>query len=211
MKIGRNGVDVPGREGARRQLSATVIKSYLLKVGATSFLLKIVYVILQFVASVLLARWLGVEGYGAYSFAVAASSIMAVVAQCGYPGLSLCRSPVLRPGDGLAEGLGQEARRNILLLGLMLAVFVSVVGTGADLQKDSLLIGSLLVPLLGLLALEGSIARALGSVLLGQIPEMLVRPLFILTLVIIASTLSPLEPSVAVGINVLATMIAVVV
>ena len=129
----------------------------LLKLFSGSFLIRITYYFFGFINSVLLARFLGAEGYGVYVFVLSIAALLSVPTQFGMPILvmrefsalqalllGLCLIPVLSLGslrDAMLGGLRHIIlaqlpesfiRPFLLMSGLLLAMFVVPVAASAD-------------------------------------------------------------------------------
>lgn len=83
--------------------------------------------VLVFILALVLARELGVEGFGIYSFATTWVNVLLVVSGLGYGGLLLRQTAVYveRDQPALLLGLIQTARRTIIPLSFVLAVLAS--------------------------------------------------------------------------------------
>jgi len=145
--------------------------------------LKILSLPLTLVASVLLARGLGPEGFGQYAFVMA--MITMLVLPIG-PGLGQLVTREVAKYEhsgswGLFRGLTRRAHQWTLLGSAMIVTAIAIVSysraTWEVQDRWSLLVvASLLVPLLALNALRTSILRGLRCVISAQLPEMVVRP-----------------------------------
>ena len=133
---------------------------------------------LAYGVALLLARWLGPSGYGSYSLAVMATTLLAVPFGRGWSTL------VLR--NAAAEGksiIGGMTRRLIRDGRLLSAAYISLVGTGAAVAVVQGLSGWVptLLVLLAIFtrsnsAFRLSLLRGKGFVKLNQVPEQIVQP-----------------------------------
>jgi O-antigen/teichoic acid export membrane protein len=152
--------------------------------------LKIISLPLTLAVSVLLARGLGPEGLGQYTFVMAIISML--VLPIG-PGLGqLVTREVAKyqySNDwGLFRGLTRRAHQWVLLGSVMLVIGIAIVSyfQATWMVQDVwslLLIASLLVPLLSLNVLRASILSGLCYVVSAQLPEMVVRPALYLLII----------------------------
>lgn len=187
--------------------------------AAGTFVLTATFAGLSFIISILLARWMGVEGYGTYAYAMAWVTFLITPALCGLDTLIVRQVAVyITPGPheswSLTRGILSWAARTVLLAG---AVLATVVAGGALLllreapeQRATFLIALLLVPVMALARLRQAILRGFRDVLSGLWPETLVQPLLLLCFLGTAYFLSGrhLTPPGAMGLNVLATVLA---
>src|SRR5688572_30631473 len=144
---------------------------------------------LGFAVAVVLARALGPEGYGVYSYVYALVLLMAIPAEFGLATL------VVRE-TAKAGALGQWGTvRGVWLwassaAGILAVVFAAVGGSLAWLFADRFSTAQLatfgwglaLVPLMALGNLRGAALRGLGRVVTGQLPEGVLRPMFLLAM-----------------------------
>ena len=177
--------------------------------------------LLNFLVAVLLSRTLGPTGLGIYAFAVALTTIVSA------PVTSALGAVVLRETAGAgARGLparGREAiawasRTSIWLVGGVSAVIGVAVAAGVgDLSGDkarAVLAGLLLPMPLALLYVFSGAARGLGRIVMGRVPDLILRPLFFLILVVsllVWPWLGPLSPVLAMLLQGLAALLALAV
>ena len=171
-------------EGLRGELLRGGIGSISVKVGATFIALGLALV---------LTRTLGVEQYGVYSVVRALVTVMAIPAQMGLPNLVVRETAGarVRGNWALIRGLWRWASLMAILISLALMFTASI---GAWWFADRFSHGELitfywslvLVPLVALGNLRGAALRGLHRVVQGQLPEFILRPLFLLALVLIA-------------------------
>lgn len=161
------------------------------------------------VASILLARWLGADGYGVYATAMAVLLFLGVPTTLGLPNLviRLLASYRVHEEWGLMRGLMQRVNMIVLLLAIFLAgsgaVVVLALGERlAPVQTHALLWAMALLPLVTLGALRAAALRGLHHVVLGQLPESLVMPgLFIALLAAWSFAGAAFTPEIAVALR----------
>lgn len=203
---------VDARLARHGNLGAALIKGV---VGTTG--LRLAFAGLGFITAVLLARFMGPHNYGTYSFVMALVGFFTIPSELGIPGLAVREIAVTnaRKDWGHMRGFTIRAHQGIVLLSMVLmiggAVALLVVGHRIDpLKLRSMWLALILVPLISLGALRGSMLRGLRMVVLGQLPERVIRPagLVVSILIILAigrEWLTP--PSVVLG-QIAATTIA---
>jgi len=196
------------------------LRAQLLRGGVGSMGVKVVYTILAFGLTVLLARVLGPEGYGVYAFAFSLLTLLAMPAQAGLPQLVVRETSMARTHKdwALMRGLWRWSNRFIVVFSLALVVLVGVAlwfgdnWSSAE-RRWTLLAGLLLVPLIALGSTRSSALRGLGRVVLGQLPDNIVRPTLLIILVVTAMWLLPNQAATPHGVmllHVLAGLLAFV-
>lgn len=177
--------------------------------------MKIANTLFGLAVAVLLARSLGAGGYGVYAFAFSLVSLIAVPAQLGVPQLLVREIARYRFQKewGLLRGLLR--RSNQIVVGFSLALGAVAAGVAwflysrADLvQTETFLWALPLIPLIALGNIRGAALRGLRRVIQGQLPEMVLRPGFLLLLAGGTLLFSTLTPSVAMALHALAAALA---
>lgn len=169
-------------EGLKGQLLRGGVGSIAIKIGATG---------LNVLLAIVLARTLGAEEFGVYSFIFALITIMAIPAQMGLPNLVVRETAKARAaGDwALMKGLWRWST----LMALMMSAALMAMGALAawafsnHLPEGGLTVfywGLVLVPLVALGNLRGAALRGLRHVVRGQLPEFILRPAFLIALVL---------------------------
>lgn len=145
--------------------------------------LKVSHAFLMLLSSVLLARILGPEGYGIYSFAYAVVMLLAVPCQAGLPTLLVRDVSKYETAErwGLIRGLLRRSNQGVALLTVAIAgTAVVVVLALGDRVSQTLVItffwALILLPLMALGNLRGAALRGLRRVVQGLLPEQLIRP-----------------------------------
>lgn len=168
--------------------------------------------------TILLARVMGVSEFGTYAFVIATVTLLGVPAVLGVDRLLIRDVAIhVRAGAfGLAHGLVRWTARLTLVLSLTIGVGAAVVAwvvAGADVTPAVLAFwaGAATLPLLGLVkAAQGSM-MGLGHVVAGQFPELMLRPLALLGLIVALLALSmPLTAPTAVVLYALSFALACV-
>jgi O-antigen/teichoic acid export membrane protein len=181
------------------------LKGQLLRGGFWSLAIKLLSTVMALVLAIVLARLLGPEGFGIYSFAFALVTILAIPAQMGLPNLVVretAKAQVAGRYD-LMKGLWRWSSQMALIMSLVLIglgalaawLFAERLGTE---QANTLWWGLALIPLVALGNLRGAALRGLRKVVQGQLPEFVLRPLFFIVLALMAwavygATLGPAE------------------
>lgn len=163
--------------------------------------LKASSLLLTLLTSILLARGLGPNGYGQYAFVMALMSILALPIGPGLGQLITREVAKYQHGDEWSLFRGLLRRAHEWVLGgsaVLVLVLVALAASEAEWRVDDrwtlLMVGSLLLPLLGLNHVRGSTLRGLRHVFYAQLPELLARPglhLVIIGALLLAGLLSP--------------------
>lgn len=163
----------------------------------------------SFGVGVQLARVLGVAGYGYYGLAFAVITIAGIPGEMGLPRLVTrevaaagARNDmpvlfgVLRWADSMAWRISGFMAAAVLVAGLIIAE-----GHPTGLVT-AILLGVPVIPLLALARIRGGALQGLHYVVLGQVPDVLLRPLLLSILVLLVTTAGvALGPAGAMGLN----------
>lgn len=172
--------------GSGEGLRAQLIRGSLGSIGV-----KAVYVLVQFAVGVLLARMLGPEGLGIYAFIMALVHLLVIGAQFGFPAFLVRSVAVSRAQNAYAEIKGQIIGAGQIVLALSLTLmavgFLWLSGAGlafGGISRSALVAGLFLLPLLALTATSSGAIRGLGHVIVGQLPDQVVRPITFLSVLL---------------------------
>lgn len=203
---------------ALRPVVESEIARQLATGAAGTFGLKVLGIVFSFATTILLARVLNADGYGVYAYAVSWATLLFVPSMLGMDTL-LVR-------DIAAYGTVKDwPRMRGLLVTSLVAVAVTSVGiavaAGALLEVarvtpdalSAVLLGLLLVPLMALTRTIGAALRGLHKVVAGQLPELALRPVLLLALLVGGAWLLARDfgPPVALGAYLIAAIVALVV
>lgn len=196
---------------------SSLIRRHIVAGAAGSFALQVVFAGLSLLNAIILARVLGVEGYGAFANAMSWVTLLTIFATFGFGSLlvrevALCS---LYERWGLLKGLLRFS--DVLVLALSL-VLVFAAGAAVNFffphsvqaeMRHTLYIALLLLPITALYTLRESALRGLEHAIYARFPSMVVRPLLLFSGVIIAYYfLDQLVPATAMAINVGAGCVA---
>lgn len=194
------------------------LRGQLLRAGAGSILVKILATALGLGVAVILARNLGAKGYGIYTYVFALISLLAIPAQFGLPSL-VVRETARAQARGqwdLMRGLWRWSNQAAGALSLALVVLAGGVGwiwqdRFSHTELMTFTAGLLLVPLIALGNLRGAALRGLRKVVIGQLPEHVLRPASLIGLSIGALILYPagqFTAATAMTLHVVAALLA---
>ncbi len=161
-----------------------------LVIGMTgTVLLNVAQTLLTFGVTLSLSRMLGADGLGAYAYAFAWASLLAVPSVLGITPLIVRNVAAYRQREqwGLLRGMLSRANHAVLASSALLVAG----GAGAALivngSKHQLLYPVLvalpLVPIVALTSIRQAAMQGLGRVVLGRLPETLVAPALFLALI----------------------------
>jgi len=200
--------------------SGVRLSTLLIKGSIGTFVLKIISTGLAFATSLLLSRLLGAKGYGIYAYAIAWVALLAVPSTLGLNRLLVREVAVYHTQSewGLMRGILRRASQAVVIVSLgltFLAVFGTWVFAGRlDSQMlTSFWIALIMLPLITLTSLRQAALRGLKKVVTSQLPEMFIQPMLFISLIIVAYLLfeKSFRPSWAVGMNVVATGVVLVI
>ncbi len=163
--------------------------------AAGVFVLKLVSTLFTFIAAILIARFVGSEGYGAYNFAVSWIAILSLVGLFGMHKLVVREYSRYQTDKayGLQRGILRRADQIIILLSIILIFFIwGISGWFTELFAEgdsrlltnSLLVALPLLPVLALLRVRQATLEANRQAFIGNIPEMLLTPITLVVLVL---------------------------
>jgi O-antigen/teichoic acid export membrane protein len=153
--------------------------------------LKIVNMLLLLSSGILLARLLGPENFGLYSFIFTVIALLGLPAQAGVDNLIIREVARYHHAESWQFLRGILASVPVLVLAVAItiaiiaAIFVSIQSEN-ELQKQSLYWALLLIPLVSFANIRSATLKGLRRVVLGNIPEQIVRPLVVVILLILA-------------------------
>lgn len=166
------------------------LRAQLLRGGAGSISVKLASVLLGFVLTIILARALGPEKYGVYGFTLTLITLIAIPAQVGLPNLVVRETAKASATHDWAvmKGIWYWATRYVVITSLALLV---IMGAGlyfaghyiSGQRYEALIVALPLIPLIALGNIRGAALRGLRRVVLGQLPEKVIRTVVLIFLV----------------------------
>lgn len=165
------------------RLKGTGVGAVLVRGAALFFVVQVVGTGLGFVLNVVLARSLGAEGYGHYSYALTWLLVLLLPAKLGLDGAALRFVPlyVVREEWGLLSGFLRTGTVAIAVSStitmLAILVFVCILGGVSDSGlRATLFAGLAMLPIHALAMFGSSALRGLKQVLSSQIPLTILYP-----------------------------------
>ena len=205
-------------DSVQKLISGPGLRAQLLRGGVGSLSVKVAHALLAFFLAVVLARTLGPEGYGVYSFALAIIMLTAIPAQVGVPQLVVRETAKAQANGNYALIRGLWRWSNLAVAIFSTTALALVVGTvwftdigGEGARIATLTVGIALIPVIALANVRGACLRGLRKVVQGQLPESIIRPGVLLLLILIFGAWfaeDQLTPQIAMGLFVAAAIVA---
>ena len=195
------------------------LRAHLVRGVAGSLGLTVAAAALAFVNGILLARLLGLAGYGIYASVIAVVLLLSYVLTLGLDRL-IVREVAALGGRGDwagVRGLIQGAVRIVVPESIVVVLCLASIGwlLREQLHDDVVLVlwlGLAMVPLSNAMALRSAVALGLHLIVNAQLPETIVRPgLFAVMLLVALASGMGTDPALAMALNLLATIVALVV
>lgn len=194
------------------------LKSYLIKGILGSGALRIVQALLALSLSIALARALGPDGYGLYSFAFSLVTLMAIPSQTGLPVL-LIREVAkyqLKESWPLIKGIIIRANQatsaisatTMALTSLTMVIFNDAISNE---KRDIIIVAMFLIPIIALSSIRGAALRGLRKIVQGQVPEMVIMPGTLIFLVYLGHANDRITPEFAMLLHIIAALLAFVI
>jgi len=147
--------------------------------------LKLISLPIGLATSVLMARGLGVEGYGTYSFVLALVSLFALPAYAGLPALLVREVSSYHHSEtfGLLNGLIKRAQQLALIMAI--PIMIGVLGlavwkaNGGFNERWALMaMAAFIIPFLAMIQVRTAVIQGFDQVTKSQIPGLIIQPSF---------------------------------
>lgn len=190
------------------------LKTTLVRATSGTFVLKIVALMLGLVSSVMLARLLGPVQYGTYNYAFSWLNVLSIPALIGLDTLLAREIAAYRAREEWSklQGVIRFATVLSLLLSLVIAAIVFVVSLlilgGQQVEGTdrtalyTMWIALLLLPLNTITQIRGGTMKGLRQIIMGQVPDILLRPLLFIALLGSVAILLDIQMSAATAMTV---------
>ncbi len=167
------------------------LRTLLIRESLGSFVLKIVSTGLAFVTSMFLARALGTKGYGTYAYVLAWVSFLSVLSVVGVDRL-LVRNISAYSAKmewALMRGLLRRSNQIVFVVSLLLVILAAFVGWVLAKPDNAAMLYAfwfalVLLPMFSLIRLRQSSLQGLRKVVMGQMPEMFIRPVLFIFFIV---------------------------
>lgn len=163
------------------------------KTVASSFGIKVLSLGLAFVTNILLARLLGADGYGAFIYAFTWANFLAILPSLGLTEYVIRQVAIYQSKSEwkLLKGLMRWSNSLVLVLSIIAAILATIVAWffGIDSKSPTALVFWLAlatIPVWNLTRLRQETMKGFNKVVLGDFPELLIRPILFLVLIAIA-------------------------
>jgi O-antigen/teichoic acid export membrane protein len=167
------------------------LKERLIRDATGSLGLRVASIALSFLTSIILARWLGKNGFGVYTYAMTWPAVLGIPATLGFNNLLVREVAVYSSQSawGLMRGLLQWTNAIVLIVSSLIAlVAIAIILTLKQVGEPQLLlslcVAMISLPIVSLTSLRLATMKGLHRVVLGQMPENLLAPLLFIILTI---------------------------
>lgn len=164
------------------------LQKVLAKAIAGTFSIRLLNIGLAYLVSLLLARILGADGYGSYIYGLSVVGFLQIPTMLGTNSLVTREVAVYKTQEqwGLAKGITRWVKLNIIVVSLLTTAISGVIFWlyQDSFQIDSIyviLLGLLVLPISNLLKISESQLGALGHIVKSQLPEVIIRPLIMIS------------------------------
>lgn len=165
-------------------------KSYLIQGTTSSLIFKISEIGLSFITSIILARLLGPNGLGEYSYVLAIVYLLVIPMQLGLPQLLVREIAIYKTNEkwNYLKGIILRADQFVLAAAIVLLI-ISITfltfytGFLKDSLKETFWWALPLIILIPFVANRSASLRGLKEVILGLIPELIIKPVALLLMI----------------------------
>lgn len=186
-------------EKIRVLISGNELQTQIIKRSTGSFFIYIIFAALSLAISMILARILGADGYGAYANAIAWSNLLIPFATFGLTTLLVRDISIFRAQENwpLMKGLLKFSDQFVFILSIIvMMVFYGInlvlfSGPDKQLMFKAILIALPLIPLWAFAYLRQSSIRGLENATKSLIPDMVIRPGLLLGFILLVFFLWP--------------------
>lgn len=174
----------------RKTRNVSIGRRMFLKIASGGLLIKTGNVLVNIALTVLLTNMLSVDQYGQYVLLISFLTILAAFSHLGFPQVLLKEATryMLQGGTDLPRTIRRVNIWVLLMIGSAFGLGYVLFLPNIDLtQAEILYFGLPILAFTALGRLRSSLVRGLGRVLIGQLPESIIRPSLILALVALFS------------------------
>lgn len=184
------------------------------------FSLKVFGLFAQMLTGIVLARSLGASNYGLYAFPMAVLRFLSIPSSAGFPQVIVRNIAQYNSSKeyGKIKGLMRRANQFSLIFGIALSLlglllYFCFTNVSIFTMEGKLFVFTiLLLPIVSLNNIRMSTLRGMKKVVLGKLPEIVIRPVIVLVLIITVSVTSMnFTPLYAVYIQIIASILIFVI
>lgn len=151
--------------------------------GATgTFTIKILGALLGFILHIILARSLGVEEYGTYTYYYTWVYVLAILCRIGFTSSLVRFVPeyITKKKWGLLKGIFRSSFRMVATISFVITISILIIGiyfpnTIGLRESNEIIFAVIALPFFALLGVEKGILRGMKKVVLANLPEFVIR------------------------------------
>ena len=195
--------------------SKNALDKFVAKTAGGTFLLQVFYLASGFITTLLLTRWIGVEGLGAYNFVASWMLLVVILVVFGLEDYLVRETAAARGRQDpqTATRLWNFSRGFILTFSLIAVACIYCLLPWLNFEdlnlRPTFMVGPIMIPLVCMIAIYRGRFRANKQIIKSLIPECLIRPILLMTTIgLLLWSTTPGNPATALLINVIATFVA---
>ena len=195
--------------------SKNALDKFVAKTAGGTFLLQVFYLASGFITTLLLTRWIGVEGLGAYNFVTSWMLLVVILVVFGLEDYLVRETAAARGRQDpqTATRLWNFSRGFILTFSLIAVACIYCLLPWLNFEdlnlRPTFMVGPIMIPLVCMIAIYRGRFRANKQIIKSLIPECLIRPILLMTTIgLLLCSTTPGNPATALLINVIATFVA---
>jgi O-antigen/teichoic acid export membrane protein len=167
------------------------LSSYLVQGSVGALIVRVLSIGLSFIISIILARLLGVEGYGIYAYVFAWVLLLAMLSVMGLDKL-LVRDVSkynTKMEWGKMIGIIHRSNQAVLIISCVIALFAALTGWLISSPNNSTTlhafwIALFLLPIISLTKIQQSILQGLQNIVTGLVPETFIQPILFIFFIV---------------------------
>ncbi len=164
------------------------LSSFLARAVAGTIGIRIGNAILGYGISLMFAHFLGAAGYGIYSYVIAWITLLEIPAMLGLSSLLVRELAIYQTQDNwnLAKGLLRWSNQVVFLGSIAIAIVATSIAWQLlpEMQLQTFLVAAIALPLTTLSRIRQAIMQAFRRIVTGQLPEVIIRPLLLILLLV---------------------------
>ena len=195
--------------------SKNALDKFVAKTAGGTFLLQVFYLASGFITTLLLTRWIGVEGLGAYNFVTSWMLLVVILVVFGLEDYLVRETAAARGRQDpqTATRLWNFSRGFILTFSLIAVACIYCLLPWLNFEdlnlRPTFMVGPIMIPLVCMIAIYRGRFRANKQIIKSLIPECLICPILLMTTIgLLLWSTTPGNPATALLINVIATFVA---